>query len=156
MAKNPSTAPAATEDAFDDATGADFTRISDVDGRSMVVWALELDKAKGNDGEPYDYVQAEVIVLDGEDTEKVTVGELFEIRFTTDSIVRQLKKNLASGRPRLGRVSSMKSRYGTRAYSLDPVPEDSPARAKVAAALATREAAQTAEANAKVDDEPFN
>lgn len=159
MAKNTgTTAPADpnVSDAFDDATGADFVRISDVDGRAMVVWATERKDAKGNDGKPYEYVQAEVIVLDGEDSEKFAVGELIDMRFSTPSIVTQLKKNLINGRPRLGRVSSMKSKFQTRAYALDPVEGDDPCRSKLAQALKTREAAHVAAASSAVDEDPFS
>jgi hypothetical protein len=154
------TAPVATDnadvsEAFDEATGADFIRIPDVDGRAMVVWPMEQGRDTGADGKTYTYIQAEVIVLDGEPAEKFSPMELFEMRFTTNSIVGQLRKNLTNGRPRLGRVSSVASKYRTRAYSLDPVEKDDPCRALLAEALKVREAAKAAEAAAMVDEDPF-
>jgi len=125
---------------FDEATGVEYVKVRDIDGRAILVWATGKGSRRGNDGNQYDYVECDVVVLDGADTEKFTVGELIQLQFTTESIVSQLRRNLVSGRPRLGLISSRPSKYNdvVRAYSFDPISEDHPARARVGAAVALR------------------
>lgn len=137
MATSKNTAPTAPDaDLFDDATGSDFVRPEDVDGRALVVYVLEVGTDKGENGNEYDWVQVDAIALDGEATEKITPGEPFEMRFTSSQIVGQLKRKVGTGKPTLGRVDSRTSRFRTKAYGFNPIPlEETETRARAATAV---------------------
>jgi hypothetical protein len=138
------TTPDVSADLFDDARGSDFVRPEDVDGRALVVWPVETGTAKGDNGADYDWVQVEFIALDGENTDKVTVGEPNEMRFTSAAIVGQLKRKVGSGKPTLGRIDSRKSRFRTPAYGFQPIDNSDPIRGKAARAVETYNKTRTA------------
>lgn len=150
--KPDTTSPATTDDLFDDARGSDFIRPEDVDGRALVVWPIETGTATGDNGKDYEWVQVDFIALDGGNGEKVTVGEIHEMRFTSASIVGQLKRKVGTSRPSLGRIDSRKSRFRTPAYGFNPLDPN----AKDTAELRTKAAKAVEKYNtAKAEEDPF-
>lgn len=107
------------DDLFDSAT-TDFIEPKDIDGRLLLFIPRESGKAKGNNGDPYEYVIGDILVLDGESTKKIPGPFPFEVigqRVQATMMVTQLKPRIETGRMLLGRVNSRPSQYKTLAYS---------------------------------------
>lgn len=128
---------------MDDATGSNYPRIGDLDGRAVLIWPNRRDEAIGDNGKPYVYIAASVIVLDGAPHEKYELGQPFAIRFTSQNIVAQLEPKVGNGRATLGRVDSRNSKWGTKAYGLNPLDPGDPARARVDKGLQNYAASRT-------------
>ena len=138
---------------------SEFVRIADLDGRDIVVFPRTIGKDKGDDGKPYDYLEADVIVLSGAPTDLMTEipAVVSKMRFTSSPLVRngerQIEKagrlNLTYPKPFSGRVNSQKGKFGNKAYGVTAWDPDAPVRQ-----LANAEAAKfvQARANAVTDD----
>lgn len=102
-------------DPFDDASSS-FTNIEDIDGRHVVIRPTATGTAKGKTGEPYDFVTADVIVLDGAVTEKIdqVPGVIADMRFSAGSVVSSLKPKLRTGKPVYGLIHSQPSTFNPR------------------------------------------
>jgi hypothetical protein len=125
---------------------ADFVRIGDIDKRNVVIFPLSIGQAKG-DGDTYPYLEADVIVLDGEPLELLPEipGVVRKMRFTSSPMIRNGERmidkakagNEPFAKPYSGRVNSRKGQKGGRAYGIEAWEKDSPIRA-----LANTEAAK--------------
>lgn len=119
-------ASAATDDPFDIAT-SDFIEPTDIDGRLILCVPYETGTARGNNGDPYDYVICDMLVLDGAATEKIPGPFPFEVkgqRFQC-GIITALKPRVSQKRMTIGRVHSQESKYRTLAYRLvEPTAEE--------------------------------
>lgn len=115
------TSTATEPDLFDAATTT-YVEIGDVDGRLICVFGHRIAQANGKNGDPYDYVEADVLVLDGPVTEKIDqVPTLIEgMRLSAAKVVDQLRTAVRKGRPVLGRVNSKPSQFNKHvpAYGL--------------------------------------
>lgn len=122
-----STGATATDDPFDVAT-SEFIEPADIDGRLILAIPYEVGSAKGSNGDPYDYVICDMLVLDGPSTDKIDMSKgPFEVkgqRFQS-GIIAALKPRVAQRRMTIGRVNSQTSKYKTLAYRLvEPTPEE--------------------------------
>lgn len=121
-----STGATATEDPFDVAT-SEFIGPEDIDGRLILAIPYEVGTAKGTNGDPYDYVICDMLVLDGPATDKVPGPFPFEVkgqRFQS-GIIASLKPRVAQRRMTIGRVHGQPSKYKTTAYRLvEPTAEE--------------------------------
>lgn len=106
---------------FDDAQDS-FIRVKDLAGRSCVIFPTGLDKATGDNGKEYEYVEADVIILDGKPTELIeSVPMVAEaVRFTSKVIVGGLKRKVGSGRPVLAKINTRPGKFGNPAYGMEP------------------------------------
>lgn len=121
----------ATDDPFDVAT-SEFIEPADIDGRLILAIPYEVGSAKGTNGEPYDYVICDMLVLDGPATDKIPGPFPFEVkgqRFQS-GIIAALKPRVAQKRMTIGRVHSQTSKYRTLAYRLVEPTDDDIAKAK--------------------------
>jgi hypothetical protein len=117
------------EDIFDSATTT-FIGPEDLDGRLILFIPREKGQAKGDSGDMYDYVNGDMLVLDGEPADKIPGPFPFEVigqRLSAAMIVSQLKPKIPAQKMTLGRVNSRPSKFkkGSPAYSLgDPTDAD--------------------------------
>lgn len=117
------------DDIFDSATTT-FIGPEDLDGRLILFIPREKGQAKGDNGDLYDYISGDMLVLDGQPAEKIPGPFPFEVigqRLSAGMIVSQLKPKLAAQKMTLGRVNSRPSKYNKKvpAYSLgDPTDAD--------------------------------
>lgn len=126
------------EDAQDD-----FVRIADLDGRNILVFPRKIDTAKGDD--PYEFLLADVIVLDGQPTELMPEipATVSKMQLTSSPLIRNgqrlldkaNKVNAPHAAPYAGKVNSRKGQKGGRAYGIEKWEANDPIRA-----LANREA----------------
>lgn len=125
---------------------SDFVRIGDIDKRNVVIFPLKTGEAKG-DGDTYPFLEADVIVLDGEPLELLTEvpGVVRKMRFTSSPMIRNgermLEKAKMAGepfaKPYSGRINSRKGQKGGRAYGIEAWEKDDKIRT-----LANQEAAK--------------
>lgn len=148
---DPFATSATSEDPF--ATpSTEFVEVADLDGRLLVIFPHRVEQAVGkSDGKPYDKIIADVIVVDGPTTDKITEVPFVveDMHFSAKMIVGQLRPYVGKNRPVLGRVNSKPSSFNkqVKAYGLgDPEQAD---KAKALPALREYEAnkAQAAYAN---------
>lgn len=124
---------------------AEFVEVADLDGRLVICFPKRIEQATGkSDGKPYDKVIADVVIVDGATTDKITETPFTveEMHFSAKMIVGQLRTFVGKGRPVLGRVNSKPSSFNksVRAYGLgEPTQAD---KAKALPALRAYEAAQ--------------
>lgn len=122
-------------DLFDDAS-SEYVKIGDIDGRNVVMFPDKIADGKGDNG-PYQYLVADVIVLDGPVTEKITSVpcEIPAMHFSSDLIrsngERKLKQG--DGRPFAGRINSQKGKFGNKAYGIQALDDDKRALANAEA-----------------------
>jgi len=117
---------------------SDFVRIADIDKRAVVIFPIKIGEAKG-DGETYPFLEADVIVLDGEPLELLDAvpGVVRKMRFTSSPMIRngerQIEKakreSLPFPKPYSGRINSRKGQKGGRAYGIDAFDKDDSIRA---------------------------
>jgi hypothetical protein len=129
------------EDAQDD-----FVRIADLDKRNVVIFPIKVGEAKG-DGDTYPFLEADVIVLDGEPLELLpeVPGVVKKMRFTSAPMIRNGERMLdkakaakeVHAKPYSGKINSRKGQKGGRAYGVEAWEKDAPVRA-----LANAEAAK--------------
>jgi hypothetical protein len=136
------------EDLFDSAS-TDFIGPKDIDGRLILFLPVESGKAKGGNGDQYEFIRGDMLVLDGETTKKIPGPFPFEVlgqRLQAEMMVTQLKPRIESQRMLLGRVNSRPGKFGNPAYSFgEPTDADKAvARPHAKAWKARREAAATA------------
>lgn len=121
-----STGATATDDPFDVAT-SEFIEPADIDGRLILAIPYKQGQDKGHDGNLYDYVICDMLVLDGAPTDKVPGPFPFEVkgqRFQS-GIVASLLPRVAQKRMTIGRVHSQPSKFKTLSYRLvEPTPEE--------------------------------
>lgn len=134
-----------TDDPFDRATTA-FIGPEDLVGRLVCFIPQEKGTAKGAQG-PYDFVTGDMLVLDGEPTEKLPGPFPFEVtgqRISASMMVIQLKPKVPTQRMLVGRVDSRPGQFNRPAYSFgDPTDADvAQARPAAIAWLERREAAK--------------
>ena len=112
---------------FSDPT-TEYTTIDDIDGRLVCIFPKEIRTQVGNDGNPYDKVVADVIVLDGPVTDKVTEVPMFiaDMHLSAGAVVGAIRGNVRTGKPVLCRVDSRPSTKNKRvlAYGLQKVAQD--------------------------------
>jgi hypothetical protein len=134
---------------------SDFVRIADIDGRNVVVFPLKIDKAQGD--EEYPFLEADVIVLDGDPTELMDTIPFVvsKMRLSSSPMIRNgermLEKanraNAAFAAPYAGVINSRKGQKGGRAYGVEAWAADSPIRT-----LANEQAALYIKGRSVVDD----
>lgn len=113
-----------------DTPQTEFVEIADLDGRLVLVLPHRLEQATSRtNGDKYDRIVADVIVLDGPTTEKITEvpGTVKDMFLSSTGVVSRTRRNVGSGRPVLGRVDSRPSTANKRvlAYGLaDPSDAD--------------------------------
>jgi len=135
---------------------SDLVRVADIDGRNVVIFPEKIDKDKGDDGKPYNYLQADVIVLDGPVTELMDTIPFVvtSMRLTSGPLVRNGERVMKKGKdkPFAGRINSQKGKFGNKAYGITTWEPDAPIRK-----LANIEAAKYIKAKPKVveDAEDF-
>lgn len=119
------TATDAGADMFDDPS-TDFVTVDDLDGRLVCVYPKEVrrEDSRTNAGKQYDKIVADVIVLSGPVTDKVTEVPMFlpDMHFSAGAVVGALRGGVGTGRPRLGRIDSQPSRHNrqVKAYGMKP------------------------------------
>lgn len=109
---------------------SDYVKIADIDGRNVVVFPEKIDKAKGDNGEMYNYLKADVIVLDGPTTELMdTIPYVVTgMRLTSQPLVSNGERLLKKGpdKPFAGKINSQKGKFGNKAYGITTwEPDDS-------------------------------
>lgn len=107
--------PTDGDDEFDSAR-SDYLTVAHLDGRLVLVWALELKTENGSTGK-YDKIISDVVVLDGDVTEdEVALGYeqtpyvAERMHISNGAIVDKLKARVGSPRPYLGRIASAPSK----------------------------------------------
>lgn len=112
---------------------SDYVRIGDIDGRDVVVFPTKIGTGKGDNGEPYEFLTADVIVLNGERTELMDEIPFVvtAMRLTSQPLVSNGKRMLAKGpdKPFAGRINSQKGKFNNKAYGVTAWEPDSPVRA---------------------------
>jgi len=120
---------------------SEYVRIADIDGRDVVVFPSEIGQAKGDDGKPYTFLKADVIVLNGPATELMDEIPyvVSGMRLTSSPLVNNGERMLKKGKdkPFAGKINSQKGKFGNKAYGVIAWDKDSPIRA-----LANAEAAK--------------
>lgn len=120
---------------------SDLVRIKDIDGRDVVVFPEKIGTGKGDDGQPYLYLKADVIVLNGPTTELMDEIPyvVSGMQLTSSPLLRNGERMLkkGTGKPFAGRINSQKGKFGNRAYGIITWDPDAPVRA-----LANSEAAK--------------
>lgn len=120
---------------------SDLVRIADIDGRDVVVFPERIGTGKGDDGKPYPYLQADVIVLNGPTTDLIDEVPcvVTSMRLTSSPLLRNGERMLkkGTGKPFAGRINSQKGKFGNKAYGITTWDPDAPVRA-----LANAEAAK--------------
>lgn len=124
MAKATSNTPAPAEDLFEDVQ-AEYVTVDDLEGRHVVVLPERIEKATGKSGDEYDRIVADVIVLDGPETDKIpsvpfTVAEMY---LSAKNVVGRLRSSVRDRKPRLGYVDSVPSSFNrnVKAFGFQPV-----------------------------------
>jgi len=116
------------DDEFDSANPDEaFVRFEDIEGRLVCAFApVEFRKQKGTNG-PYEAAFADLLILDGEPHALFdpvppgvngAIGVVQQMMFTTDRIIRMLKRVEGTGRPLLGRPETRPSKFRTKAFGL--------------------------------------
>lgn len=128
------------EDAQDD-----FVRIADIDGRNILVFPTAVKESKGDD--PYPFLLADVIVLDGQPTELMPEipAVVTKMQLTSAPMIRNGERVLEKANrlnkpyaaPFAGKVNSRKGQKGGKAYGIEAWEKDAPIRT-----LANREGAK--------------
>lgn len=130
---------------------SEYVRIADLDGRDVVVFPEEIGKDKGDNGEMYRYLKADVIVLDGQPTELMdTIPYVVSgMRMTSQPLVSNGERMLKKGvdKPFAGRINSQKGKFNNKAYGITTWEPDAPVRA-----LANTEAAKYLRNRKTVED----
>lgn len=123
----------ASEFGGDSAPRMTKTRIEDIDGRAVVLFANEIRKMPGktDPGKTYDAVFADVIVLDGNLNDEAGIESvpcvIENMMLTSGPIVGNLRNRVGRlDKPLIGRINSRRSQYGaSRAYGIGELtPED--------------------------------
>lgn len=130
---------------------SDYVRVNDIDGRNVVVFPSKVDTAKGDNGEPYEFLVADVIVLDGAVTELMDTIPFVvtDMRLTSQPLVSNGKRMLKKGtdKPFAGKINSQKGKFGNKAYGITTWEPEEPKRA-----LANTEAKKYMQSRATVAD----
>ena len=110
---------------FEDPT-TEFVTIEDIDGRTVAVFGKEIRRDKGkSDGKEYDKVIADVIVLDGPVTDKITEVPMLipDMHLSAGAVVGAVRGTVRTGKPVMGKVDSRPSQYNKKvmAYGLQKV-----------------------------------
>ena len=150
MAKPNATPAAQSEDLFEDVV-ADYVTVEDLEGRHIVVFPDRIETVESTkpNGKPYDRIVADVIVLDGPVTDKITEVPftVTEMYLSATNLVARLRASVRDRKVRLGYVDSVPSSYNksVKAFGLQPVDATNRAvrDAANAAITAYREAAHT-------------
>jgi hypothetical protein len=151
MAKPNSTAPAASSDDLFEDVVADYVTVDDLEDRHIVVIPDRIESATGKNGDPYDRIVADVIVLDGPVTDKITEipFTVTEMYLSAKNVVGRLRASVRDHKVRLGFIDSVPSSFNknVKAFGIQPVGTDqTEIRAKANAAVtAYREAAHAAD-----------
>jgi hypothetical protein len=110
------------DDLFDTPQNA-YNTIDEIDGRLIAVFPKRLGSRKGSNGDMYEYVTADVLVIDGGPLRLVgnTPGLIRNMQISASRVVEQTRENIGTGRPVLGRISSRPSSYNklVPVYNLD-------------------------------------
>jgi hypothetical protein len=105
------------DDTFDLAGGAAFVKMEDLLGRLLLIKPTSIGERESTiqgakPGDTYEYVECDVVVLDGEPTELIesvpTVLEAFQ--FSGAVVVSSLKPKLRNGKRLLGRLGQHKAK----------------------------------------------
>jgi hypothetical protein len=115
------------QDEFDDAK-SEYLGMEDLDGRLLLIWALDIRKDMPGTNGTYDAIEARYAILDGDVNDRITAVPLTvdDGLFSAGQFVGKLKHRLG-GRPLLGRVNSQPSRANKKvsAYGFgDPTEAD--------------------------------
>lgn len=116
------------ESAFADPGG--YVEIHDLDGRLLVIFPKRIVTAKSRqNGEQYEKVIADVLVIDGPTTDKMPQipATLLDQHISAGSVKMAIQGMIGKGKPVLGRVNSQPSQYNrqVKAYGLsDPTDQD--------------------------------
>lgn len=120
-----------SDDPFDVATTT-FINPEDLVGRLVLVIPTDSGQAKGDDGNMYTYITGDMLVLDGEPSDKMPGPFPYRVdgqRFSAGMMVNQLKPKLPTKRMLVGRVDSRPGKFKKLAFSFGE-----PTEADVAAA----------------------
>jgi len=125
-----------------------FLGVDDLDGRLVIIFPHAIAEVASTKpgGKPYDRVTADVVVVDGAPTDKLTsLPHLAtDMYLSASALVGAVRKHVGKGKPVLGRVDSRPSSYNkqVKAYGLaDPTDAD---KAAARPALAKYRAGQFA------------
>lgn len=107
---------------FDDAQDG-YVRVKQLAGRHVVIFVTGVDKAEGDNGKPYEYIEGDVIILDGKTDEIIEAVPMVAeaVRFTSGPIVRALKRKVGTGRGTLAKVNTRPGKFGNPAYGIEAV-----------------------------------
>jgi len=119
------------EDEFDDAKSAYIT-MDDLDGRLALIWPTGIrENMPGANGKPYDAVEAQYVILDGDTAELIPAipCKVDDGLFSAGAVVNKLKPRVKAKNPRplLGRFDSRPSQQNKKvlAYGIaEPTDED--------------------------------
>src|SRR3990172_1116959 len=107
------------DDPFDSASSA-FVQPEVLDGRLILIMPKRLESKKGKNGDPYDAIFGDVVVLSGQPADKIDAVPtvLEDVMWSSGFVVSQLRPKLARKRPVLGVLNSRPSTYNrqVRAY----------------------------------------
>jgi len=117
---------------FDSAT-TDYLTINDLDGRLLLVWAMEKSTESGTTG-PYTMIVSDVVVLDGEITDTMRALGYQSVPFlsarmhlSNKQIAEKLSARVGNGKPLLTRVTSKPSKINRSVLAFwfsEPTEED--------------------------------
>jgi hypothetical protein len=133
-------------DPFDNAT-TDFINPEDLLGRIVLVIPTGKGTAKGDNGDPYDYVLGDMLICSGETNRKIEGPIPYEVtgqRFSAAMMVTQLLKNLPTGRMLAGKVDGRPGKFNRTAFSFGTLSDEEVAKARpIATAWLERRAKAT-------------
>lgn len=117
---------------------SEFVRIEDIDKRDVVVFPIKITKEKG-DGDEFQALWADVIILSGKDTEKIESVPMVvrKMMLTSSPLVRNGERmiekanraNAAHAGPFSGRINSRPGKFGKKAFGVEAWDADAPIRA---------------------------